>query len=358
MKTDFFIKKAIEVHGNKYDYSTTECIKGQKKVFILCSIHGKFEQSVYDHLRGNGCDRCSGTYKHTNESFIVRSNLVHNNKYDYSLVKYEGNKKKITIICKLHGKFEQRPGEHLKGIGCDRCGGTCKLNTYEFIQKAKLIHGDKYIYDNVIYDTSNKQVKIICKIHGEFAQIANAHLSGYGCRKCANALLTLTNDEFIFKSKIIHGDTYNYDSVQYENCRKKVNIFCNIHGMFSQKASLHLEGKGCKLCCNNISKQEIKWLNYLNISEEYRHKSIKANNKWYFLDGLNPTTNTIYEFYGDYWHGNPDKFKANDINKKNKYTFGQLYQDTIIRENQLRALGYNIIAIWENDWKKIQKSMK
>ena len=73
-------------------------------------------------------------------------------------------------------------------------------------------------------------------------------------------------------------------------------------------------------------------------------------NKKYFIDGFDPQTNTCYEFYGDYWHGNPKIFKFSDINKNNKKTFGELYHKTLKRERLIKSMGYNLIIIWENDY--------
>lgn len=73
--------------------------------------------------------------------------------------------------------------------------------------------------------------------------------------------------------------------------------------------------------------------------------------KSYRVDGFDPTTNTIYEFYGDYWHGNPNKYSINMINVFNKKLLTDLYKETINRENVLKELGYNIISMWEDDWK-------
>jgi hypothetical protein len=60
-----------------------------------------------------------------------------------------------------------------------------KLTNIEFIKKSNIIHNDKYSYDNVKYVSSSKKVKIICKEHGEFEQVANSHLRGIGCSKCS-----------------------------------------------------------------------------------------------------------------------------------------------------------------------------
>lgn len=58
----------------------------------------------------------------TTKEFKLRCSAIWLNKYDYSLVKYEKNKKKVTIICPHHGKFKQTPFGHLHGKeGCKPC---------------------------------------------------------------------------------------------------------------------------------------------------------------------------------------------------------------------------------------------
>ena len=74
----------------------------------------------------------------------------------------------------------------------------------------------------------------------------------------------------------------------------------------------------------------------------------------YRVDGYCTETNTIYEFHGDYWHGNPKIYKSDHINVVNGKTMGELYQNTIFREQQLVALGYNIVIMWESEFKLIK----
>jgi len=113
---------------------------------------------------------------------------------------------------------------------------------------------------------------------------------------------------------------------------------------------------GCPHCCSNISKSEIKWLNILNIPADCRNVYLKLpNGKTYKPDAYDPTTNTVYEFNGDYWHGNPNKFKSSDINARNKKTFGELYINTIKKEAELKSFGYNVISIWESEFNEIYR---
>lgn len=129
--------------------------------------------------------------KLTTDKFIELSKLTHGDKYDYSNVEYTHNKSKVKIICPTHGEFEQEPRHHTAGRGCVSCGylttSTAKASTTnKFIEKANLIHGDKYDYPNVNYITDKIKVVITCPIHGNFNQSPNGHLQGNGCPKCKN----------------------------------------------------------------------------------------------------------------------------------------------------------------------------
>lgn len=91
--------------------------------------------------------------KLTKEEFIKRAIEKHGDKYDYSKVEYKDATSKVCIICKEggHGEFYQTPGNHIKGCGCSKCSGLKKLTTEEFIKKAKEVHEDKYDYSKVEY---------------------------------------------------------------------------------------------------------------------------------------------------------------------------------------------------------------
>ena len=110
----------------------------QKKITIICNIHGPFQQRADYHLKSKGCPGCNCCKKHTNKSFIKKAQEIHFYKYDYSLVNYVNNKLKIDIICPIHGTFSQRPCAHINETrphGCPKCDKSFKLNTENFIEK-------------------------------------------------------------------------------------------------------------------------------------------------------------------------------------------------------------------------------
>ena len=132
-----------------------------------------------------------------------------------------------------------------------------------------------------------------------------------------------------------------------------ITIICKRHGAFEQLAKNHIKGHGCPHCVHIVSKPEIAWLDSLSVPQKYRHKTISIRKQKYNLDAFNPNINTIYEFYGDYWHGNPLVYDANKIHPIRKLTFGSLYENTLQREISLKNDGYQIISIWEYDWNKL-----
>lgn len=124
--------------------------------------------------------------------FINISNRIHFSKYDYSLVNSIIRvREKVQIICPEHGIFEQDVHNHKKGRGCPRCAWKEKAlkasdNKESFIYKCRLVHGDRFNYDKVEYINTNIKVIITCKIHGDFIQQADSHKQGNGCPYCYN----------------------------------------------------------------------------------------------------------------------------------------------------------------------------
>lgn len=295
----------------------------------------------------------------TIQQFIEKSNKVHNFLYDYTKAIYEKSHKKIIIICKIHGEFEQFPYDHLNGKGCRYCANNYNKSIDEFIKLAKVKHKDFYLYPKSEYINNKYKIEIICKIHGSFFQRPNNHLMGAGCIKCKGLERKNTN-LFIELAKQIHGDLYDYSKVEYVSNTKKVEIICKLHGSFMQRPSHHIHNKsGCMKCKNISSKAENRWLDFLNIpsNSQYRQVFIKINSKKYRVDAYDNKTNTIYEFLGDYWHGNLKIFNKDDINQTLKKTFGKLNEEWLNRKTIFESNGYNVVYIWENDFYDLQKGL-
>lgn len=223
-----FIKKAIQIHNNKYDYSLVNYAGNRLKIKIICSEHGMFEQISGNHIIGQGCPKCVGFNK-TTEEFIKKANYIHNNKYDYCLVNYVNAMAKIDILCKEHGIFKQIPVMHLSGRGCPICGieknKICRIKTLDdFIKDAKTVHDEKYDYSLVNYEKSSKKVIIICKKHGKFNQTPNNHLRGAGCPICKESKGERNIRNYLVKNKI----NFIQEKV-FDDCKNKESLFFDFH---------------------------------------------------------------------------------------------------------------------------------
>lgn len=206
-----FLEQCAKIHGNKYDYSRVIYTKSENEVEIICHIHGSFFQTPTNHLNHKGCQKCSFNERVRNqydnkEAFIKKAKAFHGEKYDYSLVEYVGAKQKVKIICKVHGVFEQIPSGHYHS-GCKFCrnektGFSQRKTTKAFIEICQRIHGNRYDYSDTEYISMLKPVKIKCRIHGFFQQIAGNHQIGAGCQKCSitKSSLEETLETFLRKS--------------------------------------------------------------------------------------------------------------------------------------------------------------
>lgn len=182
---DKFINIASEIHDNKYDYSKVNLINYTTKVKIICPEHGPFFQLPSKHIyRKQGCPKCNNFTRSNTNEFIKKAIKIHGKKYNYIDVDYISSNHKVKIICYEHGSFFQSPHGHLKGYGCPKCGNN-KISDNEFIKRAKHTHNNKYDYSNIFYINNKTKIKIVCPIHGEFEQLPLNYLyNKNGCPKC------------------------------------------------------------------------------------------------------------------------------------------------------------------------------
>ena len=186
--------------------------------------------------------------KRTLGEFIYEARKVHGDKYDYSRVVYESSVKKVCIICPEHGEFWQIADAHLRGAQCPVCYRLSRRSNAEtFITKCKELYGDRYDYSKVNYVHSKQKVCIIFPEHGEFWMSPNAHMRGHRCPKCFGTPKK-TNEQFIEQARAIHGNKYDYSKVKYERGKEKVCIICPEHGEFWQSPYTHLKGAQCPAC--------------------------------------------------------------------------------------------------------------
>lgn len=247
-----------------------------------------------------------------------------------------------------------------------------RLSKSEFVDKSLVVHGVKaYDYTHSVYVNNSTKLAIKCNSCGEiFFQRPKSHLLGVGCARCGKvkcrASKTMTTTKYIERCNIVHENRYDYSDTIYKHNTCMVTIICPKHGAFIQEAYSHLKGSGCQRCAgNNFSKKAVKWLDEIarqeNISIQhiYNGGEFRIPGTRFKADGYCRSTNTIFEFYGDKWHGNPSLFEPFvQCHPFTNVTAGELYNRTINRETEIKDLGYNLRVLWEHDYdfKQTQES--
>lgn len=310
LTTEEFIKRAIKIHNNKYEYSKVNYVNIYTKVIIICPKHGEFKQNPGNHLSGSICRKCSylkiGFSKRSNlKDIINKANQVHNNKYDYSLLKYLGMMKRGIIICPKHGEFKQIINDHINSkAGCPECSNCKKLNTKEFIKRAIKTHGNKYDYSKVNYINSQKKVIIICKKHGRFLQCYADHVfRKAGCPKC--------------------WGTISKEEIQFLEFLKNNN-----------KSYLEI-----------ISQTDKKYQKYVKIIREKIKRKLRPD-----IILIKDDEIIILEYSGDYWHG---KEKC-DFNLKINISMAELKKISV-EKSDLYKKYFDYIEIFGEEWKNFLK---
>lgn len=259
--TIIFTHKANIIHQNIYDYSKVIYKNSKVKIIIGCDIHGYFEQLPNSHLNGNGCSECATNAKLTISQFINRSNVVHNNFYGY-YDDFKNVSKKVYINCPIHGDFIQKPSNHLNGNRCPKCG---RKNTQEyFIKRSNIVHNNFYIYDKVIYKSARSIIIITCPIHGDFNQKAGNHVnSKHGCPKCGQQSKGEDNiKEFLERNEIKYITQKTFKECKYKNTLKfdfyigKLNLCIEFDGIQHYKIISFFGGE--KEFKNRIIRDNIK----------------------------------------------------------------------------------------------------
>lgn len=197
-----FIKECRGVWGDKYDYSLVEYKGALKKVKII--FEGiVFEQTAVSHISGQAPENTL-----TQESFIKRSIKKHGKKYDYSLVKFVSGD--TVVMIGYQGIFYlQKPYHHLKSCP-ENIKLSVRKTTKKFIIESNLVHDNKYNYDKTEYIKNQIKVIITCPIHGDFKQNPLSHIQGCGCPNCNESKGEKEIAKFLDKNKITYSRQHKF----------------------------------------------------------------------------------------------------------------------------------------------------
>lgn len=364
-----FIQRAITTHGGLYDYSAVNYLGIDTSVIIHCKVHGGFSQRPQKHLEGKGCPLCAVDKRKQTRldkygvEFIFQSPNMQAKVNTTNQLKYGGIRpiQNQTILEQIKQTNIKRYGvdnpfknnsirEQIKqtninkyGVGtplaCDiikhkieqtnieRYGTKSPLSNQQIREQIKHTNLERYGVNNPL---SNQQIR---------EQIKRTNFKRYGVEHIGQShmvdILSLVEDStWLYDQYITQNKTAAQIAIELEvngttigNYLRKHEIEIKQRFWTSYKCQMWLEQQGVEL-----------WQEWNIPGTRYR------------ADGYCKLTNTIYEFHGDYWHGNPYVFLSTEINEVVGKSMGDLYKQTIIREDLIKALGYNLIVMWESDF--------
>ena len=337
--TAWFIARAREVHGERYDYREVAYQRASTPVTIHCPEHGPFSQVAAYHLAGNGCPACAGVKPIDRDAFLVRAHAVHGDRYDYGQMDYRGWLAPVTILCREHGPFDQVPKTHAQGHGCPACAGLMPLTWERFLARAREVHGDRYDYSQVRLVNVMMPVTIICPEHGAFAQRPTDHLNrGQGCPACAGRR-PIDYAEFVRRAQAVHGERYTYAEADYQAYKQPTTVLCPEHGPFSVLPQNHTDRQsGCPRCANErtASRSEDALADWIaDLGFQVRRNDRQA------LDGPEidiylPDQRLGIEYNGAYWH------REEVLRHPRHHEYKAIAAE--------RA-GIRLITVWDFDWR-------
>lgn len=260
-----------------------------------------------DHLLRRGCAECSGLKRKTQKEYNQQVADKHNDKITV-LGRYVNDSIKVELQCKkCEHIWLSAPGDTIRGgCGCPVCANKRrrkqphKLNTEQYL--SRLQEFESYLVPETKINGLNKLVWHKCKGCSERIKVRPEHVLRFkkDCTRCRKA----------FKGAPFSNVALEW--LEYEAKQRKIKI-------------RHARNGG-------------------------EHKIEGTRQK---VDGYCKKHKIVFEFLGDVWHGNPDRFEWDDYcHPFKEATTEELFSTTFERLKGLVNKGYRVIYIWESSWKK------
>jgi len=357
------ITKFREVHGNRYEYAIETYVNMKTPMTMICKDHGEFTRTPSDHIRlKHGCRKCgweeTGKAKRISwETFLEKSNTLHDNKYEcIQPEEFTGYDCLIDIRCPTHGEFKQKVKYHIMGSGCPACGrmkSGYKVETSsnnnrgmytleEYISIIPDEHRNKHDYSKSIYLGKEHKIEIGCKEHGEFfSQMPDKHRAGHtGCSVCIrNSKKKMIPYQKIFeRCTKKHGNSFTYDETSYNGSLTPLKYTCLNCGAVNERTIYAHASAGiaCTFCGGATAESQIaKFLQDLNVNFVKNRRSILPDGKE--LDFYLPDHNIAIEHNGTYYHSELGNNKGSDYH--------------ITKTNMCNEKGIQLLHIFEDEWR-------
>lgn len=356
------------------DFTKEYTKKSTKNLRAICQFGHEETLSFTDVITDKRCKVCvpnqSGKNNPAYKPFSKFLSLLFENfekdAFLFDQEQYSGMYGDMTFRCmQCDFEFVKKPRALVKQkIGCPRCAhqaNTDALSRSEetFLLLVKKLYGDRFIFhpsEDQRYTNGSVISRTCLKCNVKRDQPIGSLLAGNACPVCSGRV-KYTTETFIEKSKKIWGESeFDYTQVSYVHNHFPVTLTCKKGHTFQSQPANHFNKKGCAECAVKkfVSAGETEWLDSLSIPKENRNVRINVENQQLNVDAL--INGTIYEYYGDFWHGNLRRFHPDNVNVYSGMTMQEHYDHTLAREQLLRNAGYVVVTMWEFDWIKFRKT--
>lgn len=301
MDKESYVNKAISVHGNKYNYNNLpDTFNVTDNINIFCNSCGRYFSSIArNHTNNNsGCPHCAKEGQKNKirkgfDYFLNKAKITHQDKYLYFKNKFVDMSTITGIQCKKCGNiFSQKPSLHILGNGCPICNPFPKrLTTEQFKEQLKNEHPNLELISE--YNGNKKDVIVKCTIHNyEFHSNPNRLHSGNNCKFCYNDRrgdkTRKSLEQLKEEIKIVHGDKYSLDKIEYINNKTDIIVTCSKHGDFKINPLKLISGQGCSEC-NNSKLEE-----FVSLQLENKDIIFEREKKFDWLKNIYPLSLDYY----------------------------------------------------------------
>ena len=267
-------------------------------------------------------------------------------RFDYSACNFKNMKTHVFgIRCIEHNHtFECRPEEHLtsKHGCCEKC-------------KNAATSGENH-HGHVTLDELKERIRRFHGGEGEWLKLVD---EGFEWEYLKDGLF-----RYDFTGYVLLSD---YISIYCPKCDRAWKVTATNHVHPGNGNGDITKARRCRTCSS--SKGEKEWLDSLNNLDIIRQHRIYLENEEHCLatnrrrlhvDGYDPKTNTVYEFLGCWYHGCPltdsclpyhKPFADDLVHAEIKKTMIVLRNEWHARKGVLEALGYNVVSIWECEFR-------
>ena len=360
-----FLEKAKAKFGETLDFSKVYYVNRTTKICLRCKKHNLEFWIGPDTLLKKeticGCPECRRELQkqqHTiidQEEFIRRSKEKFPEQFDYSEVVFVDLDTPVTLICRVHGRFIQKPRSHLNSKhGCPECAlWSTRMTKEEFIRRSILKYGNKFDFSKTNFINIKTPVIIICPIHGEFSIIPDVFLAKqviYGCPECGNSKKgdwkRISEEEFINQCEQTYGvGRFDFSRMNFIDMSQEVCIICHEvdpitgkeHGEFWVSPTRFIHNNlGCPQCTSSLKQSKGEYFvetflrsHDISFESNVRNPNIQGRTQNYVLIDFcfAYSGKEIWIEYNGIQHYKYDKF----YHKSDKDYFNQKQRDDNVR---------------------------